>query len=296
MIVKSFKSFIDKGKITYMCHKLGIKKFKVRQDGKVDVGGNVCIHGKKLKQIPIKFGNVSGHFECQNNYLRNLENCPDFVGGDFECSGNYIETLEFLPKRINGGFFCKNNRLKSIDNLEKCNVGGDIYLRNNFLNSLKGSPRRVFGHFDVSGNHIESLEHCPESISGDLMIYDNLISNLSGFPKFVGGSIDLSVNEIRDFRGIPEETNFDCVVLLTDNPVWEIVQLFEEEMVDKEFNLEIILSINEWGAIYENKLIWDRLVEVFYELNIIPQDLEHWMLWSINSPDPNIFDNYKIIF
>ena len=114
MIVKSFKSFIDKGKITYMCHKLGIKKFKVRQDGKVDVGGNVCIYGKKLKQIPIKFGNVSGHFECQNNYLRNLENCPDFVGGDFECSGNYIETLEFLPKRINGGFFCKNNSYCSI--------------------------------------------------------------------------------------------------------------------------------------------------------------------------------------
>lgn len=68
MIIKSFKSFIDRGKIIYTCHKLGIKKFKVRQDGKVDVDGRVLLYESGLKEIPVKFGNVSGDFNCHSNY------------------------------------------------------------------------------------------------------------------------------------------------------------------------------------------------------------------------------------
>lgn len=276
MIIKSFKTFIDRGKITYSCHKLGIKKFKVRQDGKVDVDGDVNIYRRQLKNIPVKFGNVSGDFNCEYNLLRNLENCPDFVGGDFRCAKNQINTLEFLPKKIEGGFLCGSNDLKDIQNLKNCDIGGEIYLGSNYINSLEGAPKKVFGSFNLSWNNLEDIQNCPEFISGSLILNDNQINYLTGFPRSVGGHIDLINSDIWDFRGIPEETNFDCEIMIQGNPVWEVVGLFEDQILERDeyLTLGILMSINEWGAIYGRKIIWDRLVEVFHDFEIEPPDPE----------------------
>lgn len=295
MIIKSFKSFIDRGKITYTCHKLGIKKFKVRQDGKVDVDGDVNIYSRQLKNIPVKFGNVSGDFNCEYNFLRNLENCPDFVGGDFRCTKNQINTLEFLPKKIEGGFLCRDNQLESIKNLKNCDIGGEIYLRSNYINSLDGAPKRVFGDFNLSWNNLGDIQNCPEFISGSLILNDNQIGSLSGFPRSVGHYIDLCNNTIWDFRGIPEETNFDCDIMIQENPVWEVIELFEEQISERGENLSlgILMSINEWGAVIDKKIVWDRLIEVFYDYELEPPDINY----LISGPTgKDVFEGYEIIF
>jgi hypothetical protein len=51
---------------------------------------NVIISGKDLKEIPVKFGRVDGYFDCSNNNLTTLKNCPDYVGGEFFCYGNNL--------------------------------------------------------------------------------------------------------------------------------------------------------------------------------------------------------------
>ncbi len=285
MIIKSFKSFIDRGKIIYTYHKLGIKKFKVRQDGKVDVDGRVLLYESGLKEIPVKFGNVSGDFNCRSNYLRNLKNCPDFVGGDFTCSNNLINTLDFLPKKIEGKFLCRDNKLESIKNLENCYIGGEVYLRSNYINSLEGAPKRIFGDFDISWNNITNLKGCPEYIDGSLLLFNNEIETLSNFPKLVRDYVDISSNNIHNLDGIPENTNFNCEFIMDENPIWEVIEIFQDNLSkkDREIDLDLLQSLKEWDVIQGKNVIWDRLVEVFHDFEIDP-------------PDPPTFENYQIIF
>ena len=114
MMIKKFKSFIDRSKITYTClYDLGLKKFKVQSDGKVDVMGDVDITYRRLEILPIKFGNISGNFDCSNNRLRDLKNCPEFVDGIFNCGSNYIENIDNLPKKIGQHLYLNNNKITS---------------------------------------------------------------------------------------------------------------------------------------------------------------------------------------
>ncbi len=59
-------------------------------NGKVDVEGNVNMSGFGLTEIPVKFGEVSGCFDCSYNNLTTLKNCPDNIGEDFSIEGNNL--------------------------------------------------------------------------------------------------------------------------------------------------------------------------------------------------------------
>ena len=50
-----------------------------------------------MTKLPVKFGKVSGNFDCCKNNLTTLEGCPDYVGGDFSCWNNKLTTLEHRP-------------------------------------------------------------------------------------------------------------------------------------------------------------------------------------------------------
>jgi hypothetical protein len=63
----------------------------LNSEGKVDVVGGVNIISMPLTEIPVKFGKVSGYFNCYNNHLTSLENCPDEVGSGFYCDGNNLK-------------------------------------------------------------------------------------------------------------------------------------------------------------------------------------------------------------
>jgi hypothetical protein len=43
-------------------------------DGTVDVNGDVNLFNRKLSKIPLKFGRVTGNFNCQNNNLTKFTN------------------------------------------------------------------------------------------------------------------------------------------------------------------------------------------------------------------------------
>ena len=143
--LKLFEAFED---IDSICKRYNITNYTINSDGTVDVEGDVnlrqvlvdclfhddCFWG--LTKLPLKFGKVTGDFDCSRNQLISLDGAPKEVGGDFDCSYNQLTTLEGGPSHVDGGFF---------------------YCNNNQLITLEGGPREVGGYFDCGDNPIHSI-------------------------------------------------------------------------------------------------------------------------------------------
>jgi hypothetical protein len=166
------KLFEDFNEIDDICEKYGIENYTINPDGTVDVDGDVYLYGKKLKKLPIKFGKVSGWFDCSYNKLATLEGAPKVVGGNFYCNRNQLTTLEGSPKEVGGGFDCSNNKLTSLDGSPK-EVGGGFYCSLNQLTSLKGAPTEVGRDFYCTNNQLTTLEGGPKLVGGDFYCHSN---------------------------------------------------------------------------------------------------------------------------
>ena len=116
------------------CDEMGIKNYTINSQGEIDVDGDVNLYKKNFKELPYKFGEVSGNFNVDNNKnLKTLKNCPNKVGGFFNCSLNpQLDLLEDCPKRIGGDFYCYNCKQKftgkDVKSLCKVYVYNNIYI------------------------------------------------------------------------------------------------------------------------------------------------------------------------
>jgi hypothetical protein len=185
---------------------------------------------------------------CQNYGIMNYTINPD---GSIDVDGSVILSFELL----------------TIIPLKFGTVTRDFDCYNNKLTSLEGSPKKVGGDFDCHNNQLTSLVGCPE----------------------IGGDLNCRRNQITDFRGVPEF--FEGLFYCEENPIEEIYKLFiQEDKHITDLNLlfgldglsKCIRWINEFDVIQGNKVIMDRLEEVFYQLEMeIPENIT--------------FKNYEII-
>ena len=85
--------------------------WKINSKGEIDVDGDILMNYKKLISISDigKFGKVTGDFVCTNNWLKDLEGCPRYVGGTFNVWGNVVKSLKFLPGYVGGDFNLASN-------------------------------------------------------------------------------------------------------------------------------------------------------------------------------------------
>ena len=70
-----------------------------QETGLVDVEGNFACSDQGLEGFKgVRFGAITGNFNCSNNSLTTLEGAPQKVGGDFDCSYNPVSesTLESI--------------------------------------------------------------------------------------------------------------------------------------------------------------------------------------------------------
>ena len=65
--------------IKSICQKYGIKNYTINDDGSIDVNGDVILSRIGFTKIPVKFKNVRGYFDCQDNQLTTLENAPQSI-------------------------------------------------------------------------------------------------------------------------------------------------------------------------------------------------------------------------
>ena len=159
------KIYENKQDIDSICERYGITNYTIRPDGVVDVDGGVHLYSKNLTKLPLKFGKVSGAFDCSDNELTSLSGCPSEVGGRFDCSNNKLTSLEHCPSEVGGYFNCSYNKLISLYGCPR-RVVGYFSCSDNKLISLSGCPQQIVGDFSCSYNLITSLEHCPQQVDG----------------------------------------------------------------------------------------------------------------------------------
>ena len=142
--------------------------------GLVDVDGDFNCRYSGLKNLMgVRFGSVSGNFDCSNNQLTSLEGAPQEVGKDFDCYSNQLTSLEGAPQEVGRDFSCENNK----------------------LTSLEGAPQEVEKDFDCYDNKLTSLEGAPQEVGGSFYCFNNQLTSLKGIP-FVNGDIDIEPNPI----------------------------------------------------------------------------------------------------
>jgi hypothetical protein len=158
-----FKRYIKKLEIHSLCKKYDITNYKINKDLSINVDHSVDLTQMGLIELPLKFNEVWGHFDCSNNNLTTLEGSPKFVNGHFYCINNKITSLKGSPVKINGYFDCSNNLLtdlkhgpSKIINYYKCN-----------RNQLKN-----FDGFNTNG--VKNFSYFKNHIYYDLMIYCNI--------------------------------------------------------------------------------------------------------------------------
>lgn len=107
----------------------------------------------KLPHFLSKITKVTA-FDCRNNRLTSLKNCPMYIRDWFVCANNKLTTLEGGPKKVGsvGGYSnydCSNNR----------------------LTTLKGCPSVLF-IFSCNDNNLTSVDDGPKKVT-DYNCYSN---------------------------------------------------------------------------------------------------------------------------
>ena len=170
--------------------------WSIDKKGFVNVKGSVKTTDFGQYQDQIKFGVVTGIFDCSDEGLTSLKGCPKYVGGSFNCYNNELTTLEGCPKKVDGDFDCSDNYLTSLVGCP-VKINGNFYCYHNQLTSLKGCPKLVYENFNCSDNKLTSLKYCPKKVFGDFNCSDNSLTTLEGSPKTVGGDFYCSYNNFK---------------------------------------------------------------------------------------------------
>jgi hypothetical protein len=184
-----------------------------KKTGLVDITGNFIIPSTyAIKDFSgIRFGKVTGDFNCSYNKLTNLEGAPQEVGGDFYCSNNQLKSLVGAPQVVKGDFSCSNNKLKSLVGAPQ-EVKGSFHCGNNKITSLEGAPQKVGRHFYCSNNQLTSLVGAPQEVGCTFKCSCNKLTNLEGAPQEVGGDFCCNNNRLTSLVGSPQVVgrDFDC--------------------------------------------------------------------------------------
>jgi hypothetical protein len=166
--------------------------------GLVDIQGDFNCFSKNINDLQgIRFGAVTGSFDCDSNNLKSLAGAPQTVGGSFYCSSNNLTSLAGAPQTVGGYFYCSYNNLTSLAGAPET-VGGNFVCNDNKLTSLAGAPETVGGDFYCSSNNLTSLTGAPETVGEDFYCNDNKLTSLAGAPETVGGGFysgDLEIPE-----------------------------------------------------------------------------------------------------
>jgi hypothetical protein len=194
---------------------------------------------------------------------------------DIIISGNTI-----LLDSICRGLCLENYTINSNGTVD---VDDDVEISDLELYYLPINFGRVAGNFECSDNFLTSLEGCPTTVGGNFYCKRNKLTSLQGCPEIISGNFYCSNNKITNFKGVSEffEGKFYC----DGNPIVEIYHLFSNN--NNIHNYKCIRWINEFDVILDgNKIITDRLEEVFHQLGmVVPENID----WS------NYFKCYEII-
>jgi hypothetical protein len=101
--------------------------------GVVNVNSDVNLNNMKNVQVlPVRFGKVTGRFDCALSSLTTLKGCPHTVGNVFTCAGTDITSLVGAPTYVGNSFYCHDTHITSLAGVSKyfTKIGGEFYCSN----------------------------------------------------------------------------------------------------------------------------------------------------------------------
>ena len=114
---ESHQSEREVREVREICDEFGIQNWSLER-GLVNVDDNVYLNRERLTHIPLKFGVVTGYFNCGGNNLTSLVGCPIRVGRYFNCGGNNLTSLEGCPKYVGNNFWCQSNNIREFTGIK----------------------------------------------------------------------------------------------------------------------------------------------------------------------------------
>jgi len=139
---------------------------------------------------------VDGGFYCSRQRLKGFKGVKfGVVTGSFNCGGNSLTSLEGAPHKVGGSFFCDKNRLTSLVGAPQ-NVGVNFWCGDNRLTSLEGAPQRVVGYFSCSYNQLTTLVGAPQRVGMEFSCSYNQLTSLVGAPQRVGRELWCDANPV----------------------------------------------------------------------------------------------------
>ena len=147
---------LSKDEIVSICKNHDIINYTINDDGTVDVDGSVYLDYCELTKLPLKFGTVTGWFNCSKNNLTTLEGSPKTVYGSFTCNNNRLTSLEGGPENVGFKFVCSINKLTTLKGCPK-SIGKDFVCNNNNLKNIDFIPDLIKDKFIINGNPISSI-------------------------------------------------------------------------------------------------------------------------------------------
>jgi hypothetical protein len=211
--------------------KLGLKNYKIRDDKRVDVNGDVKIESahvdRRFMLLPIKFGEVTGNFIASGCGIANLAGMPEKVGKNFDISQNQITSLEDGPKHVGGDYITR--RISSLTTVIGWPeyIGGDAIFTGCGISTLRGIPktgtivrgsmmmdrcklRRIDGFPErvdcVPTENTKDPQYSDEDQMGKVDFGNNEILTTVGLPRIINGDLRLANNnKLEDLIGFPEE-------------------------------------------------------------------------------------------
>ena len=131
--LKMFEGYQSESEVAEICKRCDIEHWSL-EGGLVNVDDDVYLNDSELNELPLKFGVVTGYFDCSNNNLRSLEGCPLRVGGYFDCSRNNLTSLEGCPKYVGGNFYCNYNSIREFTGIKY--IEKELYCYGNTIENI----------------------------------------------------------------------------------------------------------------------------------------------------------------
>jgi hypothetical protein len=223
-------------------------RYVIREDGLIDVNGDVNISLTDLKKLPLSFGVVTGDFNCSFNKLITLKGCPSIVGGSFNCNANNLRTLQSGPKEVGVSYFCHENALTSLKGSPQI-INGNFACFLNQLLSLLGGPVSVGGNYDAYCNSLITLEGAPVTV-GSFFVAQNNFTNLIGIPRVLHDTLSFGDNVTSLYIG---DSNCDVkkVIIFKHQQLPRTYDTLNQIVLENEIYLPVIFKYQSTLAIWD---------------------------------------------
>lgn len=185
---------VDQTPIKQFLNANRIQNYTIEDDGTVNVTGDVLLNG--IKELPIQFGRITGHFVVDDVSFKTFKGFPKVVGGDVRIQRRVIvPDYTGFPEVIRGAAAMKTIQADSLKGFPKLiSKYAEITVSGNRhdLNDLGKFGAGLY--INVEDAPLSNLNGLQRTFNDDLTIKAKGVSSLEGFPAEVNGNITLVVN------------------------------------------------------------------------------------------------------